>query len=220
METLKILAYTDEKYTQEHLGVLSLSVNPSSLKFGKGITYREDKQLGSTNGSNTFERYKPETLAFDFIIDCTGAVEGTKEGDKVRDKVEELEERLYLYNSEGHRPSYIIIVFGELIFKGQLSSMQTDYLLFSNQGVSLRAEVKLEFSGFRGTDEDKKRFSKMSPDMSRLIVMKESDTLPALCHEIYGNSLLVDQVARFNNLNGLRNIPSGTELLFPPLKKN
>jgi len=220
METLKMLSYTDEKYTQEHLDALSLSVNPDSLKFGKGITYKEDKQLGSTNSSNTFERYKPETLAFDFIIDSTGAVEGTTESDKVQDKINELEKRLYLYNSEGHRPSYVVIAYGELVFKGQLTSMHTDYNLFNNHGIPLRAEVKLEFSGFRGTEEDKKRFSKMSPDMSRLIVMKESDTLATLCHQIYGNSLLVTEVARFNNLNQLRGILAGTEILFPPLKKN
>ncbi len=220
METLKMLSYTDEKYTQEHLDVLSLSVNPELLKFGKGITYREDRQLGSTNGSNAFERYKPETLAFDFIIDCTGVVEGTREDDHVPDKVDELEKCLYFYNSEGHRPSYVVIAYGELIFKGQLTSMKTDYRLFNTHGIPLRAEIKLEFSGFRGTEEDKKRFSKMSPDMSRLIVMKESDTLAALCHQIYGNSLLVNEVARFNQLNGFRNIPAGTEILFPPLKKN
>ena len=165
METLKILSYTDEKYTQEHLGALSFPMNPDSLKFGKGIIYKEDKQLGSINGSNSFEQYKPETLTFDFIIDSTGVIEG----------------------------------------------------------IPLRAEVKLEFSGFRGAEEDKKRFSKMSPDMSRLIIIKESDTLATLtlCHQIiYENSLLATEVARFNSLNGLRGIPAGTEILFPPLKKN
>lgn len=55
--------------------------------------------------------------------------------------------------------------------------------------------------------------------MSRLITVKEGETLPYLCHKIYGDSLLVRQVARFNNLNSFRNIPAGTELLFPPLKK-
>ncbi|MDU1891988.1 MAG: hypothetical protein E6767_14975 [Dysgonomonas sp.] len=220
METLKILSYTDDKYTQEHLDMISLSVNPASLKFGKGIIYREDRQLGSINGSNTFERYKPETLTFDFIIDYTGVIEDIKDDKKVLDKVKDLENRLYVYNSEGHRPSYVMIAYGELIFKGQLTSMQTNYNLFNNHGIPLRAEIKLEFSGFRGTEEDKKRFSKMSPDMSRLVVIKESDTLALLCHQIYGNSLLVNEVARFNNLNGFRGIPAGTEILFPPLKKN
>lgn len=56
--------------------------------------------------------------------------------------------------------------------------------------------------------------------MSRLVTVKEGETLPYLCHKIYGDSRLVLQVARFNNLGGFRNIPAGTELLFPPLKKD
>ena len=39
------------------------------------------------------------------------------------------------------------------------------------------------------------------------------------CYEVYGDPLLVGQVARFNNLNGYRNIPAGTEILLPMLKK-
>ena len=65
-----------------------------------------------------------------------------------------------------------------------------------------------------------KKFHKQSPDMSRLITVKEGETLPYLCHKIYGDSRLVLQVARFNNLGGFRNIPAGTEAVFPPLKKD
>ena len=37
----------------------------------------------------------------------------------------------------------------------------------------------------------------------------EGQTLAALCDEIYGNSLLVGRVAKFNNLSGYRNVPAG-----------
>ena len=219
MEKLKLLAYTDEKYSVQHEEKLTMQMNPNSMKFGKGIVYRENKELGATSGTNTFERYKPETLSFDFEIDCTGIVEGTVKSDRVYSKVQTLENTLYTYNSEGHRPSYVMILYGELLFKGQLKSMNVDYTLFNAHGIPLRVKVSLEFNGFRGSEEEKKKYSKLSPDMSRLIVLKEGETLAALCHKIYGDSLLVRDVARFNNLNGFRNILHGTELLFPPLKK-
>lgn len=220
MENLKIMSYTDAKFSQQYLDTITLMINPASLKLAKGIAYQEDKQLGSLNTSNTFEKYKPDTLAFDCIIDCTGAVEGTKEKDKVKGKIEELEKHLFLYNSEAHRPSYVTIAYGEMLFKGQLTSIKEDYALFNNQGVPLRAEVKFEFSGFQSHAESKKSHTKLSPDMSRIIVLKEGDTLSALCHQIYGNALYVNEVARFNNLNGFRDVPAGTNVLFPPLKKN
>ena len=221
MEQMRMFAYRDEKFTQKHdKEKLTLSINPESLNLEKGIVYREDKQLGTTNGSNSFERYLPEKLSFSFTVDTTGVIEGTKDTDQAYVKIKELEDLLYAYNEEGHRPSYIVIAYGELIFKGQLASMKVDYTLFNNEGIPLRANVNLSFSGFRGSEEDKKKFSKLSPDISRLIIIKENDTLANLCYLIYGNSRLAPQVARFNNLNGFRDIPVGTELLFPPLKKS
>ena len=220
MDKLRILSYTDEGYTQKHKEKISLLINPESLKQEKGIIYNEDSQLGTTNSTKVFKGYGSEKLSFDFLIDCTGVIEGTKREDRVATKVNELESSLYAYNSEAHRPSFIVIAYGELLFKGQLTSMNVNYTLFSSSGIALRAKVSLAFSGYLGSNEDKKKFSKLSPDMSRLIVLKESDTLAALCNKIYGNSLLVGAVARFNNLNGFRSIPAGTEVLFPALKKS
>jgi hypothetical protein len=218
MEQLKLYAFTDEKFSQKnHAEPLSLAVNPQSLRFGKSIVYNENRQLGTTGGTNTFDRYKPETLEFSFGIDCTGIVEGTAKDDNARVKIDELEKYLYLYNSEGHRPSYVMIAYGEVLFKGQLTSMHENYTTFTVHGIPLCAQVDLAFVGFRCNEEERKRYSKQSPDVSRVIMLKESDTLAALCEQIYGNSLLVTEVARFNNLNGFRDIPAGTEILFPPV---
>lgn len=218
MEQLKFTAYTDEKYGSE-IGSHTVLMDPDTLKFGREIKYREDQQLGAIGGNSRFERYKPEFLTFKFTVDCTGIVEGTKEKDSVYNKIQEMEQLLYVYNSDGHSPSYVLVQYVELLFKGRVKKMNVEYTLFSNSGIPLRATVELTFSGFRCSEEERKKFHKQSPDMSRLITVKEGETLPYLCHKIYGDSLLVRQVARFNNLNSFRNIPAGTELLFPPLKK-
>lgn len=220
MEKLRMLAFKDKEFSQPHdKRRLDLTINPESLAFNKKISYKQDNQLGSTSGGNTFEKYLPEELSFNFVVDTTGAVEGTTKADKVYAKIKELEDLLYTYKGETHRPSYIIIVFGDMMFKGQLTSMKTDYTLFNDKGIPLQASVQLSFSNYCASEEENKKNSKQSPDMSRLIVLKENDTLANLCHLIYGNSRLVAQVARFNNLNGFRDIPIGTELLFPSLKK-
>ena len=177
MEKLKFTAYTDAKYRSKIGDDYTVLMDPDTLQFGKEIVYREDRQLGAIGGNTRFERYKPENLSFKITVDCTGIIEGTGDNDKVYNKIQELEKLLYIYNSDGHRPSYVLIQYVELLFKGQIKKMDVKYTLFSNSGV------------------------------------------PYLCHKIYGDSLLVRQVARFNNLNSFRNIPAGTELLFPPLKK-
>ncbi len=219
MKHLTFKAYTDGKYGSE-IGSYTVLLDPNTFKFDKEIEYAEDRQLGAIGGNVRFVRYKAENLSFKFTIDCTGIVEGTEEKDKVYDKIQEIEKLLYTYNSDGHRPSYVLVQYVELLFKGQVKKMDVEYTLFSDKGVPLRASVSLTFTGYRCGEEERKKFSKQSPDMSRLITVKEGETLPYLCHRIYGDSQLVRQVARFNNLIGFRNIPAGTELLFPPLKKS
>lgn len=220
MQTIKISAYTDKDFSQQHGSALELPMEPEQISFGNSIHYRDDRQLGSTGGDIRFEKYGPATLSLKFTIDCTGVVEGTLPGDSVYDKVNDLADLLYVYNSDGHSPSYVVVTYGELLFKGRLEKMDTKYQLFSSGGVPLRATVSLVFKRFMTGKEERKKFSKQSPDMSRLVTVKEGETLPYLCHRLYGDSLLVREVARFNELDSFRNIPAGTQMLFPPLKKN
>lgn len=220
MGKLTITAYTDGDFSSECKPALELPVNPAKLKLGKGIRYAEDRQLGSLNGSNAYVRYRPETLSFECLLDMTHPTEENGEQRPVRDMVNAVEERLYDYNTESHRPSFVKVEHGDITFFGQLKTLETEYAQFDPDGVPLRAELKVTLTGYCSRKEEKRHFSKRSPDVSRLVTLKEGQTLAALCHEIYGDALLVGQVARFNNLNGYRNIQAGTEILLPMLRKS
>ncbi len=216
---MSITSYTDENFTSESHSAMTLPVNPDKVKLSKGIQYAEDRQLGSLNGSNTYVRYQPESFSFECLFDMTGVMDDDEEPQQVHDIVDALEQRLYDYNTEGHRPSYVKVEYGDITFFGQLKSLDTDYTLFDSEGIPLRAILKVTLTGYCSQKEEKSRFSKRSPDVSRLFVVKEGQTLAALCYEVYGDPQLVGQVAKFNNLSGYRYIPAGTEILMPMLKK-
>ena len=219
MGYMSVTSYNDENFSSVSHPALKLPINPAKVKLSKGIQYAEDRQLGSLNGSNTYVRYQPETFSFDCLFDMTCAMEDENEQQPVHDMVDALEMRLYDYNTEGHRPSYVKVEYGDITFFGQLKTLDTEYSLFDSDGIPLRAELKVVLTGYCSQKEEKSRFSKHSPDVSRLITIMEGQTLANLCYEIYGDPLLVVQVAKFNNLNGFRNIPAGTEILMPMLKK-
>ena len=189
MGKMSITSYTDENFSSESHSALALPVNPAKVKL------------------------------FECLFDMTNAMEDDDEKQPVHDLVDALEERLYDYNTEGHRPSFVKVEYGDITFYGQLKTLETEYTLFDPDGIPLRAELKVTLTGYCSQKEEKSRFSKRSPDVSRLVTLKEGQTLAALCYEIYGDPLLVGQVARFNNLNGYRNIPAGTEILLPMLRK-
>lgn len=219
MGQMTITAYTDENFSSEYKSALELPINPDKVKFTKGIQYAEDKQLGSLNGANVYARYRPETLYFECLLDMTNALDDDCEKKPVHDVVNDLEQRLYCYNSEGHRPSFVKVQYGDILFFGQLKTLETEYTLFDLDGIPLRAELKVTLTGYCSQKEENKRFPKRSPDVSRMVTLKEGQTLAALCNEVYGDPLLVGEVARFNNLNGYRNVPSGTKILLPMLIK-
>ena len=50
------------------------------------------------------------------------------------------------------------------------------------------------------------------------MTVQAGDTLPLLCHRIYGSSLFYRQVAAVNGLTDLRALAVGSRLLFPPLR--
>lgn len=218
MKKMQITAYTDDSFNTLYK-TMELPVSPDKVKLNKGIRYAEDKQLGSLNGSNVYVRYQPETLYFECLLDVTNALEEDKKENPVHDTVDGLEGLLYDYNTEGHRPSFVKVEYSDITFFGQLKTLETEYSLFNPKGLPLRAELKVTLTGYCSQKEEKKHFSKRSPDVSRLVTLKEGQTLASLCYEIYGDALLVGQVARFNNLNGYRSIPAGTQLLMPMLKK-
>ena len=114
MGKMSITSYTDENFSSESHSALALPVNPAKVKLTKGIRYAEDKQLGSLNGSNAYVRYRPETLYFECLFDMTNAMEDDDEKQPVHDLVDALEERLYDYNTEGHRPSFVKVEYGDI----------------------------------------------------------------------------------------------------------
>lgn len=217
---MSISSYLDENFQKNSKPDFTFPVDPEKVRLTKSIEYAEDKELGSQNGANTYVRYKPEQLYFECLFDTTNVMEDNDESIPVHDMVNALEERLYDYNKEMHRPAYIRAIYGNIVFMGQLQSLETQYTLFDLKGNPIRAELKVTLTGYRSKEMENKLFSKRSPDVSRLVTLKAGQTLAALCNEIYGDPLLVGQVARINNLNGYRNIPAGTKILMPMLRKS
>ncbi len=231
MNKLQFTTYSDPQFRQKQNGPISLQINPTSLKVNKGIKYQSNSDKGTSEKSLDFEGYNEETLSFDAMLDGTGIVDenqgiagisssiissGSDKTD-VDFQIKSLEEMLYKYQGNDHKPAYVEILWGKFCFKGQLKDMNTDYLIFSDEGVPLRAKVSFTFSRFVSDPERLKLENRSSPDMSHLVTIGAGDTLPSLCHTIYGNSQFAAKVARANGLSGFRYVTPGTKLIFPRL---
>ncbi len=217
LEKLKIQAYTEADYSGAQISEFSAYVNPSEITLTYEMEYDNAQGSGTTGSRMEFSRVKPGDLTLSFFIDGTGA-NGTRVD--VQQQIQAFQETTG-YNGDIHRPNYLIVAWGSLeVRRCVLKSYSVAYKLFRPSGEPLRAVISATFTD---NSDDQTRVATaqdQSPDITHSRIFKSGDSLPMMCHEIYGNAACYPQVARFNKLPGFRNIEPGTRLVFPPLEKS
>lgn len=199
---------------------ISLLINPSEFSLSRKTDYGGCVPMGDTGSGKKFSKVQPDTLDFSTVFDGTGVVpipaniELPKEVD---DQLDAFSKIVYNYNGEEHEPNVVEILWGRLIFYGRLTSLNIDYTLFRPNGLALRAKATMSFDRYKNVQETTLEANQSSPDLSHAVVVREGDTLPLLCHRIYGDSRYYVDVARFNGLHAFRALKPGLLLHFPPL---
>ena len=219
---LKIIACTmSGGSAQPTSDSISLLINPSELSLKRKTEFSTCVPMGDAASGRNFSKMQPDTLTFSTVFDGTGVVPmptGSKLPAEVEDQLEALNKIVYAYNGQQHQPDVVQIVWGRLLFNGRLTSLDIDYTLFKPNGAPLRAKVSMSFQGYKTRQEATLEADASSPDLSHLVVVRDGDTLPLLCHRIYGDGSYYVDVARFNGLHAFRTLKPGLTLHFPPLE--
>jgi len=215
LKKLKIEAYKKIDYT-EKVGEFKLMFNPSTYSRKYEIKYDSASGKGTSGSTQKFELIPPQEYNFDFIIDGTGISSNQRDVTETIDAFLELTARI---NSDTHRPNYLKISWGSLIFECILKSAEIHYNLFKPDGYPLRATLKAVFAQ---NIDDKKRVAeegKSSPDLTHHRNVKQEDTLPLMAYRIYGDFSYYLEVAKINGLTNFRKLTVGDTIRFPPLKQ-
>lgn len=200
---------------------IELLINPSSLRLERKTCYNNPLPMGDTGTGRKFSRMPPGTLSFSVLFDATGVVPRSPTSTMpfaVEDQLETMSGVIYKFNGQVHEPNILQIGWGTVLFCGRLTSFSTEYTLFAPSGAPLRAIAALSFESYMSGEEEKLSADASSPDLSHVVVVREGDTLPLLCHRIYGDSRYYIEIARFNRLRQFRELRPGLALHFPPLE--
>lgn len=225
LKKLIIESFTDETFSGSPAATFTTMFNPNNYSIKYAVEYEEDQGKGTSALPQKFKQTKPIDLALDFVIDGTGASEDlVVEGDNpqrqdVIDKVRHFLSVVYEYDGEIHRPRYLRVAWGTLLFNCVFKSANVKYTLFKPDGSPLRATIS---ASFYGTVDDKKRVAEeadKSPDLTRYHTVVAGETLPILAHKYYGDPRYYVEIARVNRLNDFRSLEAGQVLLFPPVSK-
>lgn len=201
------------------------TINPEKYSHKLGLQYSGATDasgsgaVGKSSAITKFSKAEAEKIDFSITLDGTGVVPDAA-GQTVADQIAKLRDIAYDYDGDTHEPNPVKIVWGEGLegFYGRLTSMGLEYTLFHPEGAPLRAKVSLSFVEAVTEGMEAREANRSSPDMTHMVMVREGDTLPLLCHRIYNDAARYMEVARTNNLDGFRALMPGTLLRFPPIR--
>jgi phage tail protein X len=222
LEKMLVKAYADSGFHRQ-VGSFQVLINPDKYTHGYGACYNDRQAQGSAGPSPDFNRMATDKVSLELVFDATGVVLGPVPGvpviapDGVDGQVEAFRKLVFSYDGNIHSPRFLQLVWGTMLFNCRLSALSLSYTLFRPDGTPLRARATATFLGYTDEVELARRARKSSPDLTHVRTVREGDTLPLLCWDVYGSSAWYVQVARANGLDGFRDLPAGMQLVFPPL---
>ena len=233
LEKLEIWSYKKATRTGFPANIFTVMFNPTSVTMKHGTKFNTQKVLGANGQPVDFIYNPPQALSLELIIDGTGVTDFGittlvgKGAGSVPDQIDEFLETCYDMDGNIHQPRFLAIMWGDVFrrtnggrnssFDCLLKSAEITYTVFDRDGTPLRAQIKAEFVEALEVTKRQRKARKSSPDLSHSRIVKNGDTLPLLCKEIYGSSEYYLRVAQVNNLDDFRNLTPGQELIFPPL---
>lgn len=219
---LKIKGYKDERFSQEIAdGEFNTLMNPETYRIRYEVSQNQNQAQGTSSTAPRFNKTLPEDLQFDFVFDRSGVIKGfaDENGVGIIDDIEKFKKIVLDYNGNQHKPNYLVISWGSLLFKGCLQDMEITYKLFKPDGTPIRANIHATFKGFIEDNLRVARENNNSPDLTHIRVVGEGDTLPLMTFRIYGDSKYYLEVAKANKLVNFRKLTPGQQIFFPPIEK-
>lgn len=228
--TLRISAFLDSAFTrplQPLPNQMVVAYDPQTLSIKQQNTFGS-KQGPSTSGAQArfhASGSRELTVSISFVGIYFGPY-GLNVSQLRRENVQEqldLFERLcQRIQGTSHEPAYLRLNWGQgrlsSTFEARLKSHDISYSLFDRGGKALLADLKATFVEAVQPKKKLARLRLSSPDLSHRHLVLAGETLPMLCLRYYGTTAPYLQVAAFNQLNDIRSLTPGQELLFPPLE--
>ncbi|MFN7678581.1 MAG: hypothetical protein ACK5QW_08320 [Cyanobacteriota bacterium] len=228
---LHITAFLDSAHTRPlrpFPNRMTAAYDPESLSIQQDNTF-ETKQGVSTSGVKAAfyasgSRLLTVTLSFVGIdFGPYGLHSSQLRRQDVRQELDLFQRLCQRINGASHEPAFLRLNWGRgglrSTFEARLKSYDISYGLFDRGGKALLADLTATFVEAVHPTKRRARLRLSSPDLSHRHLVVAGETLPMLCLRYYGSTDPYLRVAAFNQLDDIRSLTPGQELLFPPLEQ-
>ena len=238
LEKLKVASFSDSKRIRRTGENITVMFNPESFSITHSNVFERLRGINTSGRSARYSYSESDALELELIFDGTGVAdfgavkalnkipgipvmpEALTAGKSVSQQVDDFLKQCFYMDGDIHEPKFLSILWGsgELKqFDCRLKSVKINYSMFDRSGAALRAKVQAVFISDMDPKKRAALANKNSPDLSHMRTVRNGDTLPSLCNEIYGTSAHYLFVARANALDNFSNLQPGTKLRFQPI---
>jgi len=221
-------------------------LNPEKYSLSWKSEYVSKKAGGNSADDPTYSVSTPSELSLDLLFDRTGVIphfgndkhynklkgqlsqENQKKGERyyadidgtgIEEDLKNFRATVFDFNGDNHKPNYLKVKWGKLIYDCILTELSYEYKLFKPNGCALRAIAKVKLLSYVEAQKRAKQEDKKSPDLTHLRTVKAGDTLSQMSYKIYGDPKYYLEIAKVNNITNFRKLTPGQQLVFPPLSK-
>jgi LysM repeat protein len=191
--------------------IIPLRFNPTEYQIQKANTFAEIAIPGLETPPIQFVRGASEKLTAEVLVDTSDTLVDVRLA-----YVNRLRGLMNL-NRDLHAPPIVRFTWDTEVFRGVLESLNVTYVLFSPEGVPLRAKLSLGLKEYRPVEIQIKENPTASPDFEKTYVVRRGDTLSGIAFAIYRDSSVWRDIARNNRLQDPRTLVPGTVLQLPRL---
>lgn len=192
--------------------IIPLRFNPSEYQLQKSNNFAEIGIPGLESPPIQFVRGAAEKLSLELLADTSDTL------DDVRAKYVNKLRDLMRLNAELHAPPIVAFSWDTEIFKGVLESLNITYVLFSPDGVPLRAKLSVTLKEYRPAAVQFRESPTLSPDFDKSFVVRRGDTLSGIAAQVYRDPARWRDIARANGIADPRRIRPGDTLRLPRLR--
>lgn len=196
----------------------SVPFNPTDYSTEKRSQYSETAIPGLSSPVIQYGHGDAQTLSIELMLDTYTTPDARKED--VREKYIKKLESFLSIDSELHAPPPCKVVWGSLEFIGVLESLRKNYILFTEDGIPVRARATLSWKEYRSAEMQVMETPRFSPDRRRRHLLQEGQSLWQLAYEYYGDVSCWKLIAESNDIDNPLALENGEGIIIPALERN
>ena len=190
---------------------VEVQFNPTDYGIDRGASYSELQVPGLRTPLLQFVRGEAQTLTLELFLDGTDKRSSATGEQTVEGRLARIRQFVTI-DPALHAPPVCKFQWNDVVFYGVVTTLKEKYTLFDESGRVLRARVTVTLKSYEAVEVQLREMRLESPDRTRVRVVRQGDTLPAIAAEAYGNPRLWRQIAEENGIDRPRFVPPGTPL--------